>query len=80
MQGMADGAGSKGTWKLTGGTRKFANAKGAAQWEFSRLQGKRAAVRWVGNCQWRLNGLSALVISPLVQSVSTENKRFAPTA
>jgi hypothetical protein len=46
-----DGAGSKGTWKSTGGTGKFANAKAAAQWEFSQLQGKMAAVRWVGNCQ-----------------------------
>lgn len=46
-----DGAGSKGTWKLTGGTGKFANAKGTAQWEFSQLHGKTAAVRWAGNCQ-----------------------------
>ena len=46
-----DGAGNKGTWKLAGGTGKFANAKGTAQWEFSQLQGKMAAVRWVGNCQ-----------------------------
>ena len=46
-----DGAGNKGTWKLTGGTGKFANAKGTAQWEFSPLQGKMGAVRWVGNCQ-----------------------------
>jgi len=46
-----DGIGNKGTWKLSGGTGKFANAKGTAQWEFSQLQGKMAAVRWVGNCQ-----------------------------
>ena len=46
-----DGAGNKGTWKLSGGTGKFANSKGSAQWEFSKLQGKAAAVRWVGNCQ-----------------------------
>jgi hypothetical protein len=46
-----DGAGSKGTWKLIGGTGKFANARGTAQWEFSQLHGKTAAVRWVGNCQ-----------------------------
>jgi hypothetical protein len=46
-----DGAGNKGTWKLAGGTGKFANAKGSAQWEVSPLQGKMAAVRWVGNCQ-----------------------------
>jgi hypothetical protein len=46
-----DGAGNKGTWKFAGGTGKFANTKGAAQWEFSQLQGKMAAVRWTGNCQ-----------------------------
>ncbi len=46
-----DGAGNKGTLKMAGGTGKFANAKGSAQWEFSQLQGKMAAVRWVGNCQ-----------------------------
>ena len=46
-----DGAGNKGTWKLAGGTGKFANTKGSAQWEFSPLQGKMAAVRWVGICQ-----------------------------
>lgn len=46
-----DGAGAKGTWKLVGGTGKFARATGTAQWEFTQLQGKMAAVRWVGNCQ-----------------------------
>jgi hypothetical protein len=46
-----DGVGNKGTWKLAGGTGKFANARGSAQWEFSQLQGKMAAVRWVGDCQ-----------------------------
>jgi hypothetical protein len=46
-----DGAGAKGTWKLAGGTGKFARATGTAQWEFTQLQGKMAAVRWVGNCQ-----------------------------
>ena len=46
-----DGTGNKGTWKLAGGPGKFANAKGTAQWEFSPLQGKMGAVRWVGNCQ-----------------------------
>ena len=46
-----DGAGNKGTWKVAGGTGKFANVKGTAQWEFSPLQGKMGAVRWVGNCQ-----------------------------
>ena len=46
------GSGSKGTWKNVGGTGKFANATGTAQWEVMPLQGKMAAVRWVGNCQW----------------------------
>lgn len=46
-----DGAGAKGNWKLAGGTGKFARAAGTAQWEFTALQGKMAAVRWVGNCQ-----------------------------
>jgi hypothetical protein len=46
-----DGAGSKGIWKLAGGTGKFARAAGTAQWEFSQLQGKAAAVRWVGDCR-----------------------------
>lgn len=46
-----DGVGNKGTWKLLGGTGKFANAKGTAQWEFTQLHGKTAAVRWNGNCQ-----------------------------
>jgi hypothetical protein len=48
----AGGSGSKGTWKNVGGTGKFANATGTAQWEVIPLQGKMAAVRWVGNCQW----------------------------
>ena len=46
-----DGAWAKGNWKLAGGTGKFARAAGTAQWEFTPLQGKMAAVRWVGNCQ-----------------------------
>jgi hypothetical protein len=47
----ADGTGAKGTWKNVGGTGKFSNARNTGQWEFSQLQGKMAAVRWVGNCQ-----------------------------
>lgn len=47
----ADGSGSKGTWKNVGGTGKFANVRNTGQWEFSPLQGKMGAVRWVGNCQ-----------------------------
>ena len=46
-----DGAGAKGTWMLAGGTGKFARAAGTAQWEVTQLQGKMAAVRWVGNYQ-----------------------------
>jgi hypothetical protein len=46
-----DGTGGKGTWKNVGGTGKYARAAGTAQWEFTQLQGKMAAVRWVGNCQ-----------------------------
>ena len=46
------GTGSKGTWKNVGGTGKFANATGTAQWEVIPLQGKMAAVRWAGDCQW----------------------------
>lgn len=46
-----DGAGAKGNWKNVGGTGKFAKAASTGQWEFTQLQGKMAAVRWVGNCQ-----------------------------
>lgn len=40
----------KGTWKLVGGTGKYANATGSGTWEVVMSQGKMAAVRWVGNC------------------------------
>jgi len=46
-----DGTGAKGTWKNVGGTGKFARAASTAQFEFTPLQGKMGAVRWVGNCQ-----------------------------
>ena len=46
-----DGSGAKGNWKNVGGTGKYASAAGTAQWEFTQLQGKMAAVRWSGNCQ-----------------------------
>ncbi len=46
-----DGTGGKGNWKNVGGTGKFARAANTAQWEFNALEGKMAAVRWVGNCQ-----------------------------
>lgn len=45
-----DGAGGKGTWKNVGGAGKYASAAGTAQWEFTQLQGKMAAVRWFGAC------------------------------
>ncbi len=45
------GTGDKGTWKNVGGTGKYATAAGTGQWEYTQLQGKMAAVRWVGNCQ-----------------------------
>lgn len=46
-----DGAGAKGTWKNIGGTGKFANAASVGRWEFTQLQGKMAAVRWVADCR-----------------------------
>ena len=46
-----DGAGAKGNAKNVGGTGKFSRAASTMQWEFSPLQGKMGAVRWVGNCQ-----------------------------
>jgi len=46
-----DGTGNKGNWKNVGGTGKFSNARNSGQFEFSPLQGKMGAVRWVGNCQ-----------------------------
>jgi len=46
-----DGTGGKGSLKNVGGTGKYAKAAGTAQWEFTQLQGKMAAVRWTGDCQ-----------------------------
>lgn len=46
-----EGTGAKGIWKNVGGTGKFSNARNSGQFEFSPLQGKMGAVRWVGNCQ-----------------------------
>jgi hypothetical protein len=42
---------AKGTTLDVGGTGKYARAAGTAQWEFTQLQGKMAAVRWIGNSQ-----------------------------
>lgn len=47
-----EGNGLKGAWKNVGGTGKFANATGTAQFDVIPLQGKTAAVRWVGTCHW----------------------------
>jgi hypothetical protein len=46
-----DGTGGKGTGKYVGGTGKYGRTAGTTQWEFTQLQGRMAAVRWVGNCQ-----------------------------
>jgi len=46
-----DGTGAKGNAKNAGGTGKFARAAGTLEFEFTPLQGKMGAVRWVGNCQ-----------------------------
>ena len=47
-----DGTVGKGTLKNVGGTGKYVNAAGTAQFEqLPPLQGKMSAVRWVGNCQ-----------------------------
>jgi hypothetical protein len=47
---LAPGA-EKGTWKLVGGSGRYANATGSGWWQVVMSQGKMAAVRWVGNCQ-----------------------------
>lgn len=41
----------KGTWKLVGGTGKYANAGGSGTWEVVMFQGKMAAVKWIGTCR-----------------------------
>ena len=48
---MPLGTSFKGSWKLVGGTGKYANASGTATWEVVMSQGKMAAVHWAGNCQ-----------------------------
>lgn len=47
---LAPGA-EKGSWKLVGGTGKYANMSGSGSWQVVMSQGKTAAVRWVGTCQ-----------------------------
>lgn len=39
-----------GTWKLMGGTGKYAKASGSAQWEATLLGPKTVAVKWTGQC------------------------------
>jgi hypothetical protein len=45
------GAVDKGTWKNVGGTGKFSNAVGTANWAGIMSQDSINAVRWEGDCQ-----------------------------
>ncbi|MCC7547087.1 MAG: hypothetical protein IT532_04915 [Burkholderiales bacterium] len=47
---MPSGTALEGTWRIVGGTGKFAKATGNARWEASLLGPKSAAVRWSGQC------------------------------
>lgn len=47
---LAPGA-EKGTWKLAGGSGKYASMSGSGWWQVTMSEGKMAAVRWVGACQ-----------------------------
>jgi len=47
---MPLGTALKGSWRIVGGTGKFAKATGTAQWEATLLGAKSAAVRWSGEC------------------------------
>lgn len=47
---LAPGA-EKGTWKLVGGSGKYAALRGSGWWQITMSQGKTTAVRWVGNCR-----------------------------
>ena len=48
---MPTGSEWKGTWKVTSGTGKYANAAWVGTWGVVLSQGKDGAVSWVGNCQ-----------------------------
>lgn len=48
---MAPGA-DKGTWRVTGGTGKFAKSSASGWWQSSAASGKMFATRWGGNCSW----------------------------
>jgi len=47
---LAPGA-EKGTWKLAGGSGKYASMSGSGWWQVIMSEGSMAAVRWVGACQ-----------------------------
>lgn len=47
---LAPGA-ERGSWKLVGGTGKYARMTGSGWWQLVMSEGKAAAVRWVGTCQ-----------------------------
>lgn len=47
---LAPGA-EKGSWKLVGGSGKYADISGSGWWQVTMSEGKMAAVRWVGACQ-----------------------------
>ncbi len=47
---LAPGA-EKGTWKLVGGSGKYASMSGSGWWQVTMSEGNLAAVRWVGTCQ-----------------------------
>lgn len=40
-----------GTWRLLGGTGKYANASGTGTWQVVLSHGKMGAVRWTGTCE-----------------------------
>lgn len=48
---MAPSSEWKGTWRLVGGTGKYANASGSGIWRVVLSRGKMGAVSWSGTCQ-----------------------------
>lgn len=48
---MAAGA-DKGSWKVTGGTGKFAKSSGSGWWQNAADSGRMFATKWGGNCNW----------------------------
>jgi hypothetical protein len=47
---LAPGA-EKGSWKLVGGSGKYAGISGSGWWQVIMSEGKMAAVQWVGTCR-----------------------------